>query len=331
MPHASINLFGGEPLLPATRGIVARIMAETATRDLPVSITSNGTHAHHFINILRPYREHILFDISMDGVKEIHDQRRITASGAGTFDRISTNLQLLLVEGFRVAVRMNLNERNVDQVPLFLDYVKERGWNRYPNFEVTVSPVTNYTGQAADGLIPPSEVETRLRHALSEELLKEVPVSLNGDVSRLNFPISEALGESMVHGKFIPSLYYCEASGALFYCMGPDGFIYPCNQIVGDPTWAIGTYSPTLSIDDEKAALWQGRAVTNMPKCRECSVAFLCSGGCPVLATRSTGSPMDSYCGTSKKELANYIRSVAPKLISLTHTAQPASSLECDR
>jgi uncharacterized protein len=251
----------------------------------------------------------------MDGIKEIHDQRRITANGTGTFDRISRNVELLLSEGFRVAVRMNLNERNVDAVPIFLEYVQERGWNHYENFQITVSPITNYTGNAADGLIAPSEVEARLRQGISEHLLREVPLTLNGDVSRLNLPLSEALGESMVPGKFMPSLYYCEAAGALFYCMGPDGFVYPCNQILGDPTWAIGTYYPTLCIDEEKASIWQGRAVTNMPKCRECSIAFLCSGGCPVMAKRTTGSPMDSYCGTSKKELAAYVRSVAPRLL----------------
>jgi uncharacterized protein len=316
IPQASLNLFGGEPLLPSTRHVVANILERAAARDLPISITSNGTHAHVFSDLLRPYRDRILFDISMDGPQEIHDRRRITVNGSGTFSRISANVSLLLSLGFRVAVRMNLNEDNVAAVPAFLEHVRQQGWNRHENFQMTVSPVTNYTGRSAQGLIPPSQLEVRLRRSIPDHLLKEIPVSLNGDVSRLNLPVSEALGESMVSGKFMPSLYYCEASGALFYCMGPDSFIYPCNQIIGDPTWAIGSFFPSLSIDPEKAGMWQDRAVTNMPGCMECGVAFLCSGGCPVLARRTTGSPMDSYCGTAKQELAAYVRSVAPQLLA---------------
>jgi uncharacterized protein len=99
MPDATINLFGGEPLLPFTKGVVALIMAGAADRELPVSITSNGTYAAAFLEILQPHRDRILFDISIDGVKEIHDQRRVTASGAGTFDSISRILGIYAGEG----------------------------------------------------------------------------------------------------------------------------------------------------------------------------------------------------------------------------------------
>ncbi len=331
IPEASLNLFGGEPLLPSTRHVVAKMLEGAAARELPISITSNGTHAHVFVDLLRPYRDRILFDISMDGPQEIHDQRRITVNGSGTFRRISENVGLLLSQGFRVAVRMNLNEGNVASVPAFLEHVRQQGWHRNENFQMTVSPVTNYTGNAAQGLISPSQLEVRLRRSIPEHLLKEIPISLNGDVSRLNLPVSEALGESMVSGKFMPSLYYCEASGALFYCMGPDSFIYPCNQIIGDPTWAIGSFFPSLSIDPEKAAIWHDRAVTNMPGCMECGIAFLCAGGCPVLARRTTGSPMDSYCGTAKRELAVYVRSVAPQLLAATSAVPTARPSERDR
>lgn len=317
MHQASINLFGGEPLLPNTRGVVAGVLERAAARGIGVTITSNGTHAHSFTGILAPYKDIIQFDVTMDGVKAIHDTRRVLANGSGSFDRIVENIGILLVEGFRVSVRMNLNEANVGAVPQFLSYVKERGWHRFHHFQVSVSPVTNYTGLGGEGVLPPFEIEARVRSAVPESLAKEVSLVLNGDFSRLNLPVSEVLGESVMAARFMPSLYYCEASGAQFYCMGPDGLVYPCNQIIGDPTWAIGTYDPELAIDEERAALWHGRNVTNMPKCMDCSIAFLCAGGCPVMATRTTGSPMDSYCGTSKKELTDYLDSVAPRLIQL--------------
>lgn len=316
--QTSINLFGGEPLLPNTRGVVALIMAKAAERDLPVSITSNGTYTHVFWEILAPYKDRILFDVTMDGTKALHDQRRILPNGQGTFDKVSENIDLILKNGFRICVRMNLNEFNVDSVSDFLLYVKRRGWHEMPNFQVSVSPVTNYTGLGGLGILPPFEVEARVQRGVDEALRKEVSLVFNGDFSRLNLPVSDVLGDTDERGKFIPSLYYCEASGALFYCMGPDGYVYPCNQIIGDPEWAIGRYDPELTIDPAKAALWHGRKVTDMPQCMECGIAFLCAGGCPVMAKRTTGSPMDSYCGTSKQELTAYLDSVAPRLIQLT-------------
>jgi uncharacterized protein len=315
IPNASINLFGGEPLQRFTQEPVAQILEAAARRDIPVSVTSNGTNVHHFIETLRPHRERLMFDISIDGIQEVHDQRRFLADRGPTFSRIVHNVDLLLGEGFRVAVRMNVNESNIDSVPAFLAYVRDQGWSHRDGFQLNISPVTNYTGNAKDGLLAPSVVEQRLRKRIPKDLLAEVPVTLNGDISRLTLPLSDIVGATMTPGEFMPSIYYCEASGALFYCMGPDGYIYPCNQILGSSEWAIGTYDPELSIDPAKAAMWHGRKVTNMPKCRECSIAFMCAGGCPVMAKRTTGSPTDSYCGTSKSELADYIRAAAPDIL----------------
>lgn len=316
-PLACVNLFGGEPLLPSTRPVVGRMLEHASERDLPVAITSNGTHSREFLPVLAPHRERILFDITMDGLKELHDKRRILANGKGTFDRITANIRLLLGEGFRVNVRMNLDASNVDSVNGFLEYVRDQGWHRYSNFETSVSPVTNYTGRGGDNVLSAPEVEARIQRNVAEALRKEVRLSLNGDFARLNLPVSEALGENGRSGRFLPSISYCEAAGAHFYCMGPDDLIYPCNQIIGDKEWAIGSYHPGFSLNAEAAALWHGRVVTNMPQCMECNIAFLCAGGCPVMAKRTTGSPMSSYCGTSKKELKTYLDSVAPRLLEL--------------
>jgi len=320
IPKATINLFGGEPLQPFTRPAVARIVERAAARDLPISITSNGSYTDLFLSILAPYRDRIMFDISIDGLKDIHDARRFDAQGQGSFERITDNVSQLLAAGFLVAIRMNLDAANIDTVPQFLEFVREQGWNRHDNFQLNVSPVTNYTGNGGDGILAPADVELRLRESLPRDLVAQVPVALNGDISRLTLPLGDIVGNTMTPGEFMPSIYYCEASGALFYCMGPDGLVYPCNQIIGSAEWAIGHYDPELVIDAGKAALWQGRKVTEMPKCRECSIAFMCAGGCPVMAKRETGSPTDSYCGTSKAELAAYIDAVTPQILQQSST-----------
>ncbi|QDX93400.1 radical SAM protein [Brevibacillus laterosporus] len=316
LSRAGYNLFGGEPLLPTTKKIVESVVQKAAQRHLYGSITTNGTHLHQFVDILYPYRTLLLFQITIDGSQEIHDKRRITAGGKGTFEQIISNIELYLSKGFKIDVRMNLNEENIHIVPELLQYLKEKKFPEYDNFCLSLSPVTNYTGLGGEGIMAPHEVEARVREQVPMNLLKEVKVGLNGDFSRLNLPVSKAIGESFIKDEFMPSLFYCEASGGSFYVFAPDGNIYPCNQIIADPSWAIGTYDSEFYINQEAADLWHGRDVSNMPQCMECSVAFLCSGGCPVMANRKYGSPMASYCGTSKKELHDYLDSVAPKILS---------------
>lgn len=191
------------------------------------------------LDILRPHRDNISFSITIDGVKEVHDRRRITVSGKGTFDRISDNVDLLLAEGFRAGIRMNLDNENVDAVPDFLEYVTKRSWHRYPQFQISLSPVTNYTGFGVKHVMPPFELEARLWRLIPAHVWREAGVKLTGDFSRLHLPVSSAIGETFARGRFMSSLYYCEASGGLFYCMGPDGLIYPCNQVMDDPTMLL--------------------------------------------------------------------------------------------
>ncbi|MDR0268157.1 radical SAM/SPASM domain-containing protein [Paenibacillus sp.] len=315
LPRASFNLFGGEPLLPTSKHVVERIMLKAEDRGLVGSVTTNGTFIDEYIDILFPYRQNLIFQITIDGTKEMHDKRRITAGGKGTFDKITQNITLYLEKGFTIEIRMNLNEENVDIIPEFLTIIDQFGWNHYPNFSVALSPVTNYTGFGGDGLLPPHQIEDRIRMKVAPHLLNKFRVQLNGDFARLNLPISKVLGESLMPGEHMPSLHYCEASGGRFYVFAPDNLVYPCNQIIGDSSWAIGQYYPELSIDEQAAALWEKRNVTQMSQCSGCSIAFLCSGGCPVMAKRAYGSPMASYCGTSKQELHDYIDSVADKIM----------------
>ncbi len=92
-----LDFFGGEPLLafPLMKRIVNSMTKKMHQRnqELMVAVTSNGTVLNEeIIDFL--IRHNVLFQISIDGEKEIHDaNRKFKNSNTGTFDTIMKNLQ----------------------------------------------------------------------------------------------------------------------------------------------------------------------------------------------------------------------------------------------
>jgi len=92
----AVGFFGGEPLL--AMDVIERLssafirICEFNNKPYSASITTNG------FDLDVPTFEHLRklrvnhFQVTIDGPKQIHDNQRVLASGAPTFDRIFTNL-----------------------------------------------------------------------------------------------------------------------------------------------------------------------------------------------------------------------------------------------
>lgn len=127
-----ISWFGGEPLLAAD--VVEEIMLHV--RDLLVrhtgirlaaDMTTNGSLADPAM-----FRRMLDlgvsdFQVSVDGPREWHDRRRVTAGGRGTYDRIWGNLLAMRATSgaFAVQVRVHASRGNADLLPAFLETYRE--------------------------------------------------------------------------------------------------------------------------------------------------------------------------------------------------------------
>ncbi len=108
-----VDFFGGEPLMafPLMKRITESLEEKTAQRkqELLISISSNGTLLNdQIIDFL--IKHNVLYQISIDGDKEIHDlNRKFKTSDIGTFDTILKNLQRIFdknEEYFKKMVRL---------------------------------------------------------------------------------------------------------------------------------------------------------------------------------------------------------------------------------
>ncbi|MHB8841054.1 MAG: radical SAM protein [Candidatus Aquicultor sp.] len=311
---ASVDLFGGEPLLPRAKGFVGKVLKEASRRSLPVSITTNGIHLDQFIEELDSNKDAIrAVQITLDGPANIHNQRRKFADNRGTFDKVCSSIDTLLTLQIMVTVRVNTDLQNIDSLPELLEFMAKRGWVDNPYFTCNLSPVQDHA------------LTGRYEYLLTEDkliakilgMLKDTRGSEN--VVRLN--MFRTLGHIMSvlkrNTSMQPMLYYCEANNLENLVFGSDGYIYACTECMGSKELAIGEFKPALKLYDEAIKMWNGRNVLTLDECRECDIALLCGGGCAYSALVVNGDINKPVCNRARETILAYLDYVKDELADL--------------
>ncbi len=126
----AINLswFGGEPSLEFDRVIEMTREIKQICDDndvyLNVHVTTNGyllteDRVHQYVEAGVNAMQ-----ITIDGPKTIHDQRRIRFDGGGTYERIMSGIQWVVKNGIQLTYRMNVDPTNLKQVEEVMDYIE---------------------------------------------------------------------------------------------------------------------------------------------------------------------------------------------------------------
>jgi uncharacterized protein len=290
----SIGFFGGEPLLAANQPIVSYIIDKSLSIG-PASFwaVSNATELEAYEALLSPTRISSI-QITLDGPPAEHDKRRIYADGAGSFEKISRNITLALDRGVNISIRMNLDRRNIQQVPEFTDLAYRLGWNKYSNFSVYAAPI-----RAANENVPQAEVmdSWELDKAVAGMQERHSTMSLVGQPDDgLKQQVRRIFGDSR---NGIPTLKesFCSAHSGM-YIFDAFGDIYACWERTGDSSVRIGHINEdgSLAMNTSVLQLWRSRTVASNPVCSKCKYALHCGGGCAVLAERKTGLLHMNYC-----------------------------------
>lgn len=286
-----VSLFGGEPLLRENRDLIDHILQRAKQGGTQTcAVVTNGTDLDAYEDILGPAGLTPL-QITLDGIPEEHDKRRVYADGQGSFDRIIKNITLALDRDASVQVRMNIDRRNVDQLPPLAQIFVEQGWDDRPGFTAyatVISPSndnvdrdTTYSSWELDQEIARLQAEHPVMRAIEpkDNTIRSRAMSIFGGASA-------GLQAS-----------FCSAHSGM-YVIDRFGDLYACWERTGNPKIRIGTITPdcTIEMDETTSALWRGRAVTSNPVCRQCRYALYCGGGCAVLAEGRKGRMDANYC-----------------------------------
>lgn len=149
--HLQLSWFGGEPL--AASDIVLEVLeyAKKLGEEKGFVVESDTTTNASLLS--RELFESLLsydlrsYQITLDGPKEIHDKTRVRANGSGTFDIIWHNLLEMkkVVGDFYVTVRVHVSPDNIEVMPSFLSFVREKLLDD-ERFRLSVIPIGKWGG-----------------------------------------------------------------------------------------------------------------------------------------------------------------------------------------
>ena len=287
----SCTLYGGEPFLEKNREIVRSIVRKAAAAGMTLGAITNGYCLDSFLDLLTEYPFESI-QITLDGVKEDNDRRRVYTGGGGSFEKILENICLAVGKGVSVSVRINTGSSNLERVHLLKKLFEDRGLTKAPGFSYYFAPTQGEDNCGLNtGLKCREIVDTLMRSGFEEKEAMEHTSHYAGFMRAIRHLIEKP--ES-----FSPSDSHCGAE-KMMYLIDPEGWIYTCWDFVAREDQRVGR----VDLEKEKFAFnfsllkWNYRNVLNMPKCMKCPYVFACGGGCAASSYRETGNIADPYCG----------------------------------
>lgn len=319
----TIGFFGGEPLLASSRPAVERII-ERARALGPATFwaVTNGTELGAYEDLLEPSTIRMV-QVTLDGPPREHDLRRVYPDGRGSFDQIAANVSRALAAGVSVQVRLNVDRRNIADLPELANVIISHGWHEQRGFVAYTAPIqpandktdarTTFSSWELDKALN----ELRDRHP-DMKVIDRPDDRLKQQARRIFSDHSEPQFKST----------FCGAHNGM-YIFDAFGDIYACWERTGDPQIRIGRVleGGEVELGGKLAELWRSRNVTTNPICRKCRYNLYCGGGCAVLAEgQHGGQMMTNYCDG----FAARFRSMVAEAY-LDHTGGVAAAVKDDR
>jgi uncharacterized protein len=274
LQYFTLSWFGGEPL-------VARDVVLENTRHFKEYCDSVGidftcaatTNAY----LLTPeYAEQVIpvglthFQITVDGVSEEHDKRRVLQDGGKTFEVIWNNLLYLRSTDhqFKVMIRHNFDPDSVPRLPEFLDMIAG-AFASDERFSIELEPIGRWGG-ANDTNLHIFENRSAARAVRDAQVMA----------------IDRGLKDQLMLDRMQPDGYVCYAANPRSFVIGSDGRVYKCTvELDYHDRNIVGSLKPdgTMDLDWAKMALWcETDGMYEGKKCTSCYFAPSCHGAaCP--------------------------------------------------
>ncbi len=291
-----LTIFGGEPLLntPHQRELIALMVEKSNEAGIDICVVTNGYYLENYIELLSKGKIREI-QITLDGTKKIHDQRRFLKGGSPTFEPIVRGIDAALAAGFPVNLRMVIDKQNVENLPELATFAIEKGWTSHPLFKTQIG--RNYELHHCQST--PDQLFTRISlFRKIFELTEVYPHIL--EFYKPSYSVAKYLSENgTLPDPLFDACPACKSEWAFDYT----GRIYSCTATVGKEEEALGTFYPEVTKNEHLIHQWASRDVTSIEECRNCSVQLACGGGCGSVAKNKNGSILSPDCRPVKELL----------------------------
>lgn len=254
-----VTWFGGEPLLELKRIIhlSEQIMSISEKHNVKYNakIISNGYLLNKDVvnKLIECNCKEI--QITIDGPKYIHDNRRILKNGKGSFDKIMENLKYAVSKFDVVKIRVNIDNENAEHIHFLLDTLTPLKEKIYIGF-MTVSKTNSYSDKCC-----------------SMKEFSEVNSKIFNEAIDRGFKLLRYMSST-------PGTVFCGANQIKNMVIDPVGQIYTCLVDVGKESRMIGKLNSTGSIDFNFSEMlkWHTWEPFDNEECIECEVLPICMG-----------------------------------------------------
>lgn len=292
-----ITLFGGEPLLPANRDAITRVLAFARRRPtVGISVATNAMTLPEMADLVGPGKGSIRnVQVTLDGDRAHHDRHRIPASGQPTFDRTIAAVRELIGLKANVSLRMHIHQGKLEAARNLVEYLEKEKLLGHPQVMVYFSPINTFDSEQNS----PEEAE------LFGRLFQDVAAKTGRPPSNLDFMNSFL---DMQARKILPKVRYCGAGRDNFFIIDPAGDMYGCYEDAGHRERRIGALSGGKARIFRLKGNYARRNLLNLPECIRCSAALFCGGGCPSEARLRKGSIYKPHCHQNKEFIAQTLK-----------------------
>lgn len=214
--------------------------------------------------------------ITIDGLCDDHDSRRVLNGGGGTFERIMDNLQYLKTTDleFRIRIRHNFDPDSLQRAHQFIEFLgQEFGHDERFN-DVNIRSISKWGGENDENL---DVCDAKTARKSRYELLSKA--------------LDHGLVEKGLKWYVYPSKYVCYASDPNSFVIGSDGKLMKCTiELDNHDRNIIGQVEKDgiFTIDTGKVAEWV-LSGTEDATCKSCYFAPACQGAACAKARFDTG------------------------------------------
>ncbi|MEC2872812.1 radical SAM/SPASM domain-containing protein [Bacillus bombysepticus] len=231
-----------------------------------------------------------LAQLTLDGPKEIHDQKRIYSNGKGTYEATIDKLKLFkeYFPNFTPTIRINIDKENSKYIGTLLDDLIEEGL-QYCGLDFGIIRDEAHGCNSISSL------------CYADDELGDLLYGLWNLAKSKGFNIS-AMPEK--------KLVYCGLNKEAAYTFTPELDFYKCWEHVGDKTHLFGYLDEdaTIQVKNARYYEWMNKNPTKIPECAACEFLPNCGGGCNVNSFNRYGTYDAPGCfktkGVLEKQLA---------------------------
>lgn len=296
----SFILLGGEPILRKNLIWFKKFFSDFADTNIPYEVRgiSNGVEVVNEINTLKEIGVTSV-QITLDGMEEQQNIRRPAKNSTiNVFKSIVDGIDVLLDNNIGVNVRINVDEKNIPDLPIMHDFFQKKGWWDNDKFFSYIYPISFNGNDAEKKYMKESEVF----ELVTKELLTIPNCLYDLDFHGISF-VNDMLNQEI----FYPNLTFCEATTNQLV-FDDTGKIYTCWWGTAIEDFTLGNIEEGVSEEFlKKLQRWRDRDVLKIEECIDCKYKFVCGGGCSYKAYLQHGSFKRGKCSSFSENIKVYL------------------------